>query len=209
MGGTSHRWQWRFPKCERTNRISGWQPADMEEWQLFGRRCRRTRLGACMGQLGSGELREAVQEGRTVQQEAHREGWGRVGKGGYRARVVGSQGKRDARSPKRSCRTNRTMSVSVSGVGGRRSGHGLLATGWRKARVLKHMKHFRSTVGRLRHVRVFPAFNRFGHPPLFVALPGFASVQIRFAVCDGNQVHILQCPSGWVSERVFREFAEW
>jgi hypothetical protein len=74
--------------------------------------------------------------------------------------------------------------------------------------VLMDMKILRSTIGEGRDVRVFPAFNMFGHRPLFVALPKLVSVQSRLAVCDGNQLYIRQCRSGWVPGPVFCEFAE-
>jgi hypothetical protein len=79
-----------------------------------------------------------------------------------------------------------------------------------KVVCLKDMKLFRIKIGKLPHVTVFPAFNRFGHgPPLFVVLPRFVRAQRRDAAHHRGRLHLMQSKSGWVSGAVFREFAEW
>jgi hypothetical protein len=113
-------------------------------------------VGEFIGQLDSGELGEAVQEGEQLY-------WKRSGNGGE-LWVPCESGSQPWKARCRESETKLLHDADDVGVGCRTSGCGLRAAGRRKARVLEDMKLFRSTIGRLRHVRVFPAFSRLGHP---------------------------------------------
>jgi hypothetical protein len=80
----------------------------------------------------------------------------------------------------------------------------------RKVVCLKDMKLFRIKIGKMPHVVVFPAFNRFGHgPPLFIVLPRFISAQRRFAAHHRGRLYLTQSKAGWASGAASCEFAEW
>ena len=69
---------------------------------------------------------------------------------------------------------------------------------------------FRLRGKKLPHFTVFPLFNKFGEGPApFIVIPELLSAQARFRTIHRRKVYIAQSRSGWVTQHVFQEWAEW